>query len=246
MITTPSMGLTRWDQPNDVFSYTELSSNFNLLDLHDHTAGKGVQVPTGGLANLAVDTTKLNNLAVTDAKIATATVSDAKLASPNNGSWRTLFQANMKTGSTDTTGSVYFPIAGAGSFLSSGSTTATGVNTLVWFPTHYSVAGKTLQFRMTIGGMTNATAPAFNITWNLRPLSSTGGGTGGSLQYVLGTAVTGSDLTFNALAATTSYLSTVTFTPPVQGIYCIGATISANAAANSGSSWTAMVQYAHV
>lgn len=81
MITTPSMGLKRWDQPNDVFSYVELSDNFNLLDLHDHTSSKGVQIPTGGLANLAVTNTKIANDAVDASKIATGAVGSTELAS---------------------------------------------------------------------------------------------------------------------------------------------------------------------
>jgi hypothetical protein len=79
MITTPSMGLKRWDQPNDIFSYTELSDNFNLLDLHDHTAGKGVQIPTNGLANLSVTNPKLAAGAVDSSKLAAGAVNNAAL-----------------------------------------------------------------------------------------------------------------------------------------------------------------------
>ena len=78
-ITTPSMGLKRWDQPNDVFSYVELSDNFSLIDTHDHSSGKGVQIPTAGIQNLAVTDTKLAANAVTDTKIAANAVSAGKL-----------------------------------------------------------------------------------------------------------------------------------------------------------------------
>lgn len=79
MITTPSMGLKRWDQPNDVFSYTELSDNFAAIDSHDHSSTKGVQVPTGGVANLAIDNTKIAANAVDGGKIAAASISASHL-----------------------------------------------------------------------------------------------------------------------------------------------------------------------
>ena len=79
MITTPSMGLKRWDQPNDIFSYTELSDNWAAIDAHDHTTGKGVQVPSGGIANLAVTEPKIANDAVTTNKIAADAVTDTKI-----------------------------------------------------------------------------------------------------------------------------------------------------------------------
>src|SRR4051794_6322904 len=79
-ITTPSMGLKRWDQPNDIFSYVELSDNFALLDNHDHSSGKGVQIPTAGIANLAITDTKIATNAVTNGKIINDAVDASKIA----------------------------------------------------------------------------------------------------------------------------------------------------------------------
>lgn len=246
MITTPSMGLTRWDQPNDVFSYTQLSDNFAALDGHDHTSTKGVQIPTGGIANLAVDATKLANDAVTTAKLLNANVTDAKLASPNNGSWRTVLQTNFKTASSEVNGTVYIPLATSGGILSaSGTTTNSNINTLPFYPTHYSVAGKTLQLRLTIGGMTNSVVPAFNLTADLRPVSSAGGTIGG-VNYVVGSAVSGSTVTVSGMTSSSSYQGTATFTPPAQGLYTLGITVSATPASGSGTAWMALLQYAHV
>lgn len=45
-LTLPASGVASWDSP--------LNSNFNLLDLHDHSSGKGARVPTSGL-NLNAD-----------------------------------------------------------------------------------------------------------------------------------------------------------------------------------------------
>lgn len=75
------MSLTSWDLAADEYDHTELSNNFVLVDAHDHSTGKGVQVPTGGIANLAVTTAKLADGAVTTAKIADEAITYAKIAS---------------------------------------------------------------------------------------------------------------------------------------------------------------------
>lgn len=82
-ITLTNMGLTEWDQPTDHFSYTELAANWNKVDVHDHTSGKGVQIPTGGIANLAVTLAKIADLAVGTTKIADLGVTTAKIADAN-------------------------------------------------------------------------------------------------------------------------------------------------------------------
>lgn len=57
-LQSPSSGDT--DYP------TQVTNSLTLIDAHDHTSGKGVQIPTGGIANTAV----------TAAKIATAVAGD--------------------------------------------------------------------------------------------------------------------------------------------------------------------------
>lgn len=58
---------------------TSVSDSNTLVDAHDHTTGKGVQIPTGGIANLAVTAGKIAADAVTTAKILDANVTKAKL-----------------------------------------------------------------------------------------------------------------------------------------------------------------------
>lgn len=77
--TTTNMGLRVWDQPGDFFSYSELAANLSSIDAHDHTSTKGVQIPTGGIANLAVTNGKLAASAVDSAKIADGNVTAAKI-----------------------------------------------------------------------------------------------------------------------------------------------------------------------
>jgi len=62
---------------------TSVSTTTTLIDAHNHTSGKGVQVPTGGIADSAVTTAKIATDAVTTAKIADANVTTAKILDAN-------------------------------------------------------------------------------------------------------------------------------------------------------------------
>lgn len=64
------MGLRVWDQLSDKFDHDQLAQNWAKVGAHDHTSGKGTQIPTGGIADQAV----------TNAKIADATIGSAKLS----------------------------------------------------------------------------------------------------------------------------------------------------------------------
>jgi hypothetical protein len=72
MLTTTNMSLKVWNTLADTFSHTDLQANWNAVDAHDHTTGKGLQIPAGGLAANAVTTAALANGAVTATKIADA------------------------------------------------------------------------------------------------------------------------------------------------------------------------------
>jgi hypothetical protein len=74
------MGLTQWDNVADLFNFSELVANWDALDTHDHTSGKGVQIPAGGLAADAVGTSAIANSAVTTSKIADASITAVKFA----------------------------------------------------------------------------------------------------------------------------------------------------------------------
>lgn len=54
MRTTAKMGLTSWDQPTDAYDYAQLAANWQTLDTHDHSPGKGTPIAAGGLAPGAV------------------------------------------------------------------------------------------------------------------------------------------------------------------------------------------------
>jgi hypothetical protein len=80
-VALSNMGLISWTAGGDFFSASDLSSNWSKVDAHDHTPGKGVQIPSGGLANGAVTGVKLAADAVDATKILDGSVGSAELAS---------------------------------------------------------------------------------------------------------------------------------------------------------------------
>lgn len=74
MITTPNMGLTKWDLGGDAYDHSQLAANFGAIDLHDHTTGKGVKIPAGGIADGAITTSLIGLGAVTTDEILNGTI----------------------------------------------------------------------------------------------------------------------------------------------------------------------------
>jgi hypothetical protein len=70
MAITPKMGLTSWPNLDDLFSHVELASNFDKLDAHDHTPGKGAPLTAASIPDGSISAAKLMPGAVTSAKLA--------------------------------------------------------------------------------------------------------------------------------------------------------------------------------
>lgn len=68
---TPNMNLTGWNLITDTFNHTELDDNWTAIDNHDHSTGKGTQIPEDGIGSLAVTNGKIATNAV-DARTITA------------------------------------------------------------------------------------------------------------------------------------------------------------------------------
>jgi hypothetical protein len=68
------MTLTVWDSAGDVFDYTQLKNNFVKIAAHDHTTGKGKQIPSGGIASNAITSNHIKNGQVNNDKIANLTI----------------------------------------------------------------------------------------------------------------------------------------------------------------------------
>lgn len=80
MLTTPNMGLSKWDLLGDPYNHSQLAANFGAIDLHQHIAGQGRQIPTGGIQDDAISSVKIQNSAVTSSKIADGTIILSDLA----------------------------------------------------------------------------------------------------------------------------------------------------------------------
>lgn len=78
---TPYMSLVKWDNIADYFSHAQLAANFEAIDGHDHTSGKGTPIGVGGIGSGAVGATSLQTDSVITAKIQDGAVTTAKLGS---------------------------------------------------------------------------------------------------------------------------------------------------------------------
>lgn len=56
---TTYMNLTAWTDTTDPYSHTQLANNLSVIDGHDHSPGKGKQIPTAGVADRAITQPKL-------------------------------------------------------------------------------------------------------------------------------------------------------------------------------------------
>lgn len=53
------MGLYEWNNSIDPYDEIQLVGNWEIVDQHDHTPGRGVQIPMGGIAPGAVGPVQL-------------------------------------------------------------------------------------------------------------------------------------------------------------------------------------------
>jgi hypothetical protein len=58
-LTSPKMGLRIWDALSDPYDHNQLADNWSKVDFHDHTPGRGVQIPTEGIADGAITSAKM-------------------------------------------------------------------------------------------------------------------------------------------------------------------------------------------
>lgn len=80
MAITNNLGLRTWDRGEDPYVYQQLATNWELLDDHDHSPNRGLQIPEAGIKDEAVGSNKIKPFAVTETRLAAASVSVSKLA----------------------------------------------------------------------------------------------------------------------------------------------------------------------
>jgi hypothetical protein len=80
---TQKMGLRVWDQLSDPYNHSQMADNMAKIDLHDHTPGRGIPIPTEGISDGAITNAKLaqTNLIgtsqLTDGSVTTDKLADA-------------------------------------------------------------------------------------------------------------------------------------------------------------------------
>lgn len=258
---TDNMGLTVWDNVNDYFNHSELAANFEALDDHDHTTGKGVQVPAGGLAPASVSTANLINGSVTSDKILDGTITEDDLASPTSGSYRTIFEGkgflpSDAAAGTYLLGSANIPGTSSG-MVTSGTAMAPESSKgsippdLFYFDdADYTVSGLSTKFRINVQVAINATTPTnpTSFTFKLAPI--TVAGAADSLVYTAGVSVS-TDAVHTVTTSQTSAILTrasathsggTDFSLSTDGVYGLAVVTSATLANSCSISCHAQLQ----
>ena len=80
MRTSAHMVLKVWNLLEDPYDHEQLADNWAKVDSHDHSPGRGVLIPTEGIANEAITSELLGNSSVTEPKIANGSITAPKFA----------------------------------------------------------------------------------------------------------------------------------------------------------------------
>lgn len=83
--TTPKMGLRVWDNLNDPYDHDQLANNWAKVDFHDHTPGRGVQIPGEGLFDGSITSSKIAAGGILAVNIADNAITNAKMADNSVG-----------------------------------------------------------------------------------------------------------------------------------------------------------------
>lgn len=81
--TTPNMGLKVWNLLTDSFDHTQLAENFAKVDQHKHIEGQGAQIPTGGIVDGAISTSKIGSEQVTPEKLSSGATENIGINTPS-------------------------------------------------------------------------------------------------------------------------------------------------------------------
>lgn len=223
-LTTPKMGLRLWDQLQDRYDHDQQADNWSKVDFHDHTPGRGVQIPTEGLATGAVTVAKLDPAVdPTGAyqawrNVITMGIKDIAAAGAQTG----LLKAEPYDDSALTSTASFFY-----------------VNPL-------AVTGKTIKYRILATVLTNAVAPAITFTAGLYSLTVNSGASG-SGSTITANALQGTAVSIAAPGAGLLVpASGAEFTAPGAGVYGLAYTASGAVATGSRTTLVATLQARYV
>lgn len=222
MRTTAKMGLTSWDQQTDAYSYAQFAANWQTLDFHDHSPGRGTPVAAGGLAPGAVLSNSIAAGVVGLQHLAPTTLQDLGLnwdSQVGRGYW-------SKAGA-DTTTSTSFTSLGdvvSGIVLSSGGLIIVQYHGL--FKTNNGADAASadifLNSNQSINSSTGVVAPASTTSTSLVSLFASSGGLAAGSTTWAGDITTGVALG----SSTAMYVAAGTYSVGVQYKVASGATLT--------------------
>jgi hypothetical protein len=79
-ITTPYLGLKIWNSSSDPYDHSQQADNWAKVDEHDHSDGKGKQIPTSGIEDAAITAAKIDPAAFPSLSLADGAVTTPKIA----------------------------------------------------------------------------------------------------------------------------------------------------------------------
>jgi hypothetical protein len=217
--TSAKMSLRVWNLLTDLYDHAQLADNWAKIDYHDHSPGKGVQVPTEGLADGAVTSPKL-----------ASTVDPSGAFNTYRTYWRGV--ANMAVAQASGTYIIYS--SGVLANTSAGS----AIGMFYIDPADFVNPGRTATMRTEINVGTNAVAPTGGTTFiaGLYGVASISGASGTQPALTLGSLVGSSSAVVGsppANAVTRAVSSD--FPVPTSNIYAFAVVTSAALPAGSAA-----------
>lgn len=162
-LTSPKMGLRIWDALSDPYDHNQLADNWSKVDFHDHTPGRGVQIPTEGIADGAVTSVKM-----------AAAIDPAGAYTM----YKNLIIGYGAINSNVAAATYQMGISADVAGITAGSSLTTMANTFYLDLSDFTVAGRTTKIRVRGSVLVgNAAAAGTNITINLQPVTALSGAT---------------------------------------------------------------------
>jgi hypothetical protein len=217
--TSAKMGLRIWNLLTDLYDHSQLADNWAKVDYHDHSPGKGVQVPTEGLADGAVTSAKL-------ASSVDPTGAFSTYRTYWRGTWPGAAAASANNYALTPDQGIALPAV-------------TSARALFYIdPADFNNAGRTAYMRLEMDVYVNAVAPGVvSYTAGLYSLSSISGASGSAPAANVGAVIAGTSTAAVSSPAANSSTHVVgtDFAVPTAGFYLVAIAQSAGAAAGS---WT--------
>lgn len=205
--TSTKMSLRVWNLLTDLYDHAQLADNWFKVDYHDHSPGKGVQIPTEGIADAAITSVKLS---------ASTDPSGAYLSA------KPIVRMGAQAPTTQAAGT--FPLKADFSTGVSAVPVPSLTSAVYLDPTHWAASGRTARYLLRGHVLTNATAPTATYAFALYPVGTWGGASSAAPTIAtLGTLVPGSttpNIVAPAASGPTGPVS-IEFDAPTAGWYTI-------------------------